>query len=332
MSRGITLIVPTYNEEHFIERCLESVIDDPHTEVLVIDGGSTDRTREVVRSLQTRFPGLSLVDNPKRTAACAMNIGVARATGDYLLRLDAHSVYPVGYVRRLVEALEEHAADVSGGVWIPKARNGNAFGRAVAASLVNPWVMGATDFRVGGGEVRQVDTVPFGCWRTERLRLAGGYNEQLHRSQDYDLAQRLRQQGAKIILVPDVRIEYQARSGFVENIRYNFWNGFWVGYPLIAHRVRFARRHLVAAAACLVGLLLLGAVAASASWWPLALAAPYLILLLMSALASSRDGVAVALQLPLITLGTHVLYGFGTLYGLVKGAGYRVWRRPSRPV
>jgi glycosyltransferase involved in cell wall biosynthesis len=327
----VTLIVPTYNEEGFIEDCLDSAVADPLTEVLVVDGGSTDATREIVRRMMGRLPGLRLLDNPRKTAACAMNIGIAHASGEFIVRLDAHSVYPPGYVRRLVSALREHDANVAGGVWIPRARKPTLFGRAIAASITNPWVMGNTGYRVGGGDVRVVDTVPFGCWNADTLRKAGGYNEALHRSQDYDLSQRLKKMGAKIILVPDVLIEYQARSGVWENIRYNFWNGYWVGYPMVASGVRFAARHLVAALACVLGVLLLATCWTLSSPWPMLLAAPYLIVLVLSGVAALREGVSVALFLPLITMATHVLYGFGTIYGLLVGARVRLQRRRQAP-
>jgi succinoglycan biosynthesis protein ExoA len=324
----VTLIVPTYNEEAFIEECLASAVEDPLTEVLVVDGGSTDATREIVRRMTGRVPGLRLLDNPRRTAACAMNIGLAHATGEFIVRLDAHSVYPPEYVRRLVSALREHNADVAGGVWVARARKPTLFGRAIAASITNRWVMGNTGYRVGGGGVRVVDTVPFGCWHVDILRGAGGYNEKLHRSQDYDLSQRLKKMGAKIILVPDVLIEYQARSGVWENVRYTFWNGYWVGFPMVGSGVRFAARHLVAAMACVLGAALLAACWLTASPWPMLVAAPYLIVLVLAGLAASREGVGVALHLPLIAMATHVLYGLGTLFGLFKGALAR-WRRPQ---
>ena len=328
-SDTVTVVVPAYNEEAFIAQCLTSVVEDPMMEVLVVDGGSTDATRAVVTALMPRFPGLRLVDNPGRTAACAMNIGLAEATGSFIVRLDAHSTYPPGYVRRLTAALREHDADVAGGVWIARARNGTVLGRAIAAAVTNPWVMGNAGYRVGGGDVRVVDTVPFGCWHAETLRRVGGYNERLHRSQDYDLSQRLKVMGAKIVLVPDVLIEYYARSGLWENIRYNFWNGYWVGHPMVASAVRFSARHLIPALACLLGVLLVAASLAVSSAWPLLLAAPYLVVLVMSGLAAVREGLVVAACLPVITAATHVLYGFGTFYGLFRGALARRERPPG---
>jgi hypothetical protein len=259
-----------------------------------------------------------------------MNIGLAAATGEILVRLDAHSVYPPGYVRRLTAALRDHGADVSGGVCVARARTGTVLGRAIAAAVSNRWVMGNAGYRVGGGDVRVVDTVPFGCWHAETLRRVGGYNEELLRSQDYDLSQRLKKAGARIVLIPNVVIEYYARSGLWENIRYNFYNGYWIGYPMVSAGVRFSARHLVPGAACLLGGLLVAASVVMSSAWPLLLAAPYLIVLVMSGLASAREGLAVAACLPPITVATHVLYGSGTLYGFLKGGLGRLQRRSRR--
>jgi glycosyltransferase involved in cell wall biosynthesis len=321
---GITVIVPTYNEADFIEDCLSSMMDDLVTEVLVVDGGSSDGTREIVKGLTVRYPSLRLLDNPRRTTASAMNIGLETATGDVIVRLDAHSLYPPGYIARLTGVLQEHEADVTGGVWDAVPRKATVFGRAIAASLVNKWVMGNAGFRVGGGEVRAVDTVPFGCWRADTLRRAGGYNEDLARSQDYDLVQRLRSMGAKILLVPDVTIKYKARSGVWENVKYTFWNGYWVGHPVAAWGVKFSTRHLVPAGACLAGAALLGVCAVLASPWPLMLASPYGIVLLAAAVEARDRPAPVVALMPLVAAGTHVLYGLGTLWGLVKGVLARV--------
>jgi glycosyltransferase involved in cell wall biosynthesis len=324
-----TVIVPTYNEERFIEQCLLSVVEDPGMQVLVVDGGSTDATRDRIRTLMPRLPGLRLIDNPRRTAASAMNLGLTHATGEVIVRLDAHSVYPDGYLRRLIAALEQYGADVCGGTWVTEARRPTAFGRAVAASLTNRWVMGNGDYRNGGGEVRVVDTVPFGCWRAGTLREAGGYNEELIRSQDYDLSRRLGARGARIVLLPDVVIRYQARSGVGENIRYTFFNGYWVGYPLVASGVSFAARHLAPATACLGGLVLLATTALTAEPMLLWLAAPYLMVPVLAAVEAAAAGPAVVLLLPVITAATHVLYGFGTLYGMVRGVLARLRRRAA---
>lgn len=328
-SPDITVVIPTLNEEGYIRECLHSALAceaDRILEVLVFDGGSCDRTRDEVRDYGRVDARVRLVENPRRTAAAALNLGLKVARGKYFVRLDAHSVYPRGYLIRLVDALDEYDADVSGGAIRAVPREPSLLGRAIASSLGNPFVVGNSEFRVGGGPPRLVDTVPFGCWRTEMLRDAGGYNEALVRSQDYELAGRLRARGARTVLLPDVVITYRSRSRLIENMKYNFWNGYWVGFPAVAMRVPFAPRHFAPGSAVLLGVAAVGA-STQLSGWLAVLLVPYAGLLAMSVLAMRGKGPLVAfLQAP-IAFATHMMYGAGELWGGLIG----VFRR-FRPV
>jgi succinoglycan biosynthesis protein ExoA len=326
-SPKVSAIMPAYNEAAFIEEAIDSAMDGIVTEMLVVDGGSTDGTRENVTRLMDRHPAVRLIHNPRRTAASAMNTGLQHAVGDTIVRLDAHSVYPPGYVARLVGVLQENHADVTGGVWKAVPRRSTPFGRAVAAGIGNKWVLGSAGYRVGGGVIRPVDTVPFGCWRAETLRRAGGFNEAFVRSQDYELSERLRRVGATILLVPDVVIEYQARSGVWENAKHQFSNGYWVGHPLTAWGTRFRSRHLAPAGACLGAVGLLATCLIRASWSPLALAAPYGIVILMAAREAARsEQPSVVAMIPFVALSTHISYGCGTLWGALCGGLARLRR------
>lgn len=329
-SPTVSVIMPTYNEAAFVEDAVASVMDDAISEMLVVDGGSTDGTREIVAGMLSRYPRLRLVDNPRRVAASAMNIGLAQATGELIVRLDAHAVYPRGYVARLAAVLAQHEADVTGGMCVAVPRRGSVLGRSFAATMGNKWVMGGAAYKVGGGDVRPVDTVPFGCWRADTLRRAGGFNEELLRSQDFELSQRLRSMGATILLVPDVVIQYMARSGIRENARHNFSNGFWVGYPWAALGLRFSARHLLPGGACLGGVALVAASVVRRSPRPMALALPYLAVLSLAARQAADQGPAVVAVTPLVTAGIHVSYGLGTLWGLVRGGIARIRRRSVR--
>lgn len=322
----LSLIIPALNEEQHIADCIRSVVTDDVTEIFVVDGGSTDRTRTIVQSLREEFPALSLVDNSEgRTAASGMNLGLARATGDVIVRLDAHATYGDNYLSKLVTALETYQAHVTGGVFLPKPQTNSVFGRAVAASLVGRWVMGGAGFRSGGAEGLEVDTVPFGCYRASILQAVGGFNQSLRRSQDFDLYERIRKAGGKIVLVPSAEIEYRARSGIWENVKYNFWNGYWIGFPRVTTGTRFSARHFVPFIALLLFLLLLGIGAATGTWLPLMLAFGAYIIVLGAATWEARQyGPTVAALIPLVTCGTHGLYAAGTAAGIVSGVLHRI--------
>src|SRR6202022_4065168 len=167
---SVSVILPTLNERATIVDCLQSILGQDYRairEVLVVDGGSTDGTRELV----ARFPPpVRMVDNPRITAAAAMNVGIAQATGDIICRADAHSLYARSYVRRCVDVLEETAAANVGGRMNPVGTT--SFGRAVAAVTTSPLGVGPGRFHYGQAR-REVDTVYLGCWRPDELRPLG---------------------------------------------------------------------------------------------------------------------------------------------------------------
>ena len=111
----LSVIIPIYNEEKYIELCMDSVLaqDFPHErlEVLLVDGMSTDRTRLLLAPYIDRYPFVRLLDNPGRTAPKAMNIGIRAAKGDILMRLDAHVLYERNYFAVLTQALGRLRAD-----------------------------------------------------------------------------------------------------------------------------------------------------------------------------------------------------------------------------
>src|SRR2546423_1762943 len=115
MTDRISVILPCRNEERFIGPCLDSFLDTAwpkdRLELLVVDGMSNDRTRDIVGHYARKHPWIRLVDNPKRIVPTALNLGIKAATGDIIVRMDAHVVYPPEYLTKLVAALESSGAD-----------------------------------------------------------------------------------------------------------------------------------------------------------------------------------------------------------------------------
>ncbi|MCU1447964.1 MAG: glycosyl transferase, partial [Acidimicrobiales bacterium] len=178
-------------------------------EILVIDGGSTDGTREIV--IAEGHP-VRLVDNPRVTAAAAMNVGIGEAKGDVICRADAHTIYGADYIRRCVDALTETEADNVGGPMRPVGTT--SFGRAVAAVTSSVFGVGPARFHYGTAERADVDTVYLGCWLRQTLEDIGGYDEsQLQwAAEDQELNFRIRQRGGRVVLDPTIRSWYFPRE------------------------------------------------------------------------------------------------------------------------
>lgn len=207
---AVTVVLPTYQEREHIRDCLDSLLAQDYpgpVEVIVVDGGSTDGTRTVV----TDERGVRLVDNPRVTAAAAMNVGLAEMAGEILVRADAHSLYAPDYVRRNVEVLEETEAACVGGPMRPIGTT--VFGRAVAAVTQSPFGVGPGRFHYEDQRTT-VETVYLGCWRRSTLLDADGWDETglQWAAEDQELAYRIRQRGGQIVLDGSIRSFYFPRE------------------------------------------------------------------------------------------------------------------------
>ena len=206
----VSIVLPTLNERTYIVDCLRSLERQTYgavTEILVVDGGSTDGTRDIVE----RHGGVvQLVDNPRVTAAAALNIGIDVATGEVVCRADAHTIYADDYVERCVDVLEDTGADNVGGCMTPIGTT--SFGRAVAAVTSSPLGIGPGKFHFGA-EREEVDTVYLGCWRRETIAALRFDEEHLQwGAEDDELNLRISQGGGRIVLDPTIRSSYFPRD------------------------------------------------------------------------------------------------------------------------
>lgn len=214
----VSVICPIFNEEKYIEKCVQSVIDSDfpkdEMELLLIDGGSVDRTKEIIQNFSNKYNWIKFLNNPERIVPCALNIGIKQAQGEYIIRIDAHANYPVDYFSVLIRKIEEYNCENVGGVVITLPVDPSAKSTAIALALSSSFGMGNSYFRIGAAEDRQVDTVPFGCFRREIFEKIGYFDEELVRNQDDEFNGRIIKNGGKIYLVPTLAISYMARSTF----------------------------------------------------------------------------------------------------------------------
>ena len=180
-------------------------------ELVAVDGGSRDGTPAIMASWSERLPHLSVVSAPegRRHLTGSLMLGAEKATGEIVIRADAHTVYAADYLRRNVEALLETGADLVGGPMRPEGSD--PFGRAVASVMVNPWVVGPAPYRRVLRR-RRADTVYLGAIQRSRLLEMGLRRFPSGVAEDADLAYRIRQQGGEVVLDPTIRSRYRPRS------------------------------------------------------------------------------------------------------------------------
>jgi len=225
----LSIVIPVYNEEKYIRDCLESVVNfesEESFEVFLVDGGSTDNTTKIIKEYQEKYPFVKLLHNPKRIVPVAMNIGIKEATGKYIVRLDAHSKFYKDYIKKLICFHNKLDADNLGGIVITEVKNKTNVSNAIKNVLSDKLGVGSA-FRTGVKKIKEVDTVPFGCYRREVFDKIGLYDERLVRNQDIELNKRLKKNGGKIYIVPDIKCIYYARETFKDLAKNNFENGKW---------------------------------------------------------------------------------------------------------
>ena len=306
---SISVIVPARNAEATITATLDSVLSQEYAgplEVLVADGSDTPATSEMVRRL---YPTVRLVPNPERTTGFGIDEACRAATGEIILRCDAHSVLPPGYVRRAVETLRRTGAANVGGRQQPVGTT--FFERAVALAMTTPLGAGGARYRLGGVE-GPVETVFLGAFRRDAIDKAGGFDPTLIRNQDYELNWRLRAGGETVWFDPGLLAAYRPR-GTLRDLAWQYFDyGRWKRVVLQRHPASLLPRHL----AC--PLLLLGLAAsavlalAGASWAAAALPLAYLLILAAGSLAVGiRRRSCAAFLLPMVLATMHVSWGIG---------------------
>ncbi|MBI4559880.1 MAG: glycosyltransferase family 2 protein [Candidatus Hydrogenedentes bacterium] len=318
MAIHVSIIIPAYNEQAFIRRCLDSLIGNDFRkdalEILVFDGKSTDGTFGIVEEYTQKYPFIKLFTNPDRVSVKALNQGIRQAQGEILMRCDTHCEYPPIYVRELVGPLERGEADNVGGTIETLPSNDTPSGVAIAAALNHPFGVGLS-FRTRkfGRTPVEVDTVPFGSWKKTTFEKVGLYDEQFVRAQDFDHNIRLRKAGGKILLLPHVVTKYFARNTLKKLARMAYQYGYAKTQIIKKHRLLGNKRQIFPALFVL-GLPLTLLVPGLA--WGYAL---YLCVALLVGLwiGVKNRSIPVAVIVPAAFFVMHTWYGVGYLKGLV---------------
>jgi glycosyltransferase involved in cell wall biosynthesis len=311
------------DERDHIGRCLRSLVNQDYPrdryEIMVIDGASTDGSREQVEAMRDDLPNLRVVENRGKYTARGLNIGLAFARGDIIVRVDAHAAVAPDFLRESAAALGRTGADVVGGP-IETLGEGSA-GEAVALAVSSPFGVGNAAFRFSQRE-QWTDTVAFPAYRRDVFDRIGPFAE-IEGGEDDELHYRLRDAGGRILLTPAIRSTYFARRSNWELARQYFGYGQAKVVVLSRHPRQTRLRQLVPAAFVLA---LLASSAAAAFGGLLLL--PLIALVGAYALASLTASVITArangwrqlLRLPLAFACMHLAYGLGFLVGLLRRA------------
>ncbi|MDY6836578.1 MAG: glycosyltransferase family 2 protein [Thermodesulfobacteriota bacterium] len=316
----VSIIIPMRNEEAYIGTCLQSVVEQDYPvtllEVLIVDGMSEDSSRNIVQSFSNNCPYIRLLENAEKATTCALNIGIREATGDIIIRVDAHCLIEPDYVRSCVRELGNTDADNVGG---PMRPIGKSFvQKAIALAMSHPFGVGGGRFHYSEKEMF-VDTVYLGAYRREVFERIGLYDEEAHYSEDDELNYRITRSGGRILLSPRIRSHYYPRTSLAGLWRQFFSYGMGKTRTMRKHGRPITWRQLIppffvlSLIAGFVGfladtrfaLLLFGV-----------LGSYFMLAVIAAAKIGMREGRRFFLIMPVVFAVIHASYGMGFLTGI----------------
>lgn len=331
----VSLIVVAYNAAAYLGALLADIRAQTYAgkdlEIVLIDSASTDSTRGLMEAFAAEAASYAVrvLDNPGRILACGCNVALDACRGRYLVRIDAHASIPPDFLQNNVRAMEGGRDIVGGRVAALPPRNGREVPLVMLDS--SRFAGGAAPFR-NAGTSREVDALAYALVRREVYDRVGRFDERLIRTEDNDMAYRMRQAGYRFFYSPDILSYHCARPSLRGQLRQKWQNGRWIGLSMGVQPRMFAPRHFVPLAFVLA-LALTAALALAGQ------AVPLVVLLSMYALCNAgfcvhdawkapKGRLRCVLQLPWMFLLVHLCYGAGTFCGLFGARG--VARQPKK--
>lgn len=316
----VSIVVPTRNEEKHIEKCLKSLLENdyPNKEIIVVDGMSEDKTREIVK----KFDNVKIIDNKYKITPIALNLGIKEATGKYIMIAGAHTTYSKNYISSCVKKLEEDKCDVAGGYVETLPGSNTLISKAISKVLSHPFGVGGAKYRTKKAKEEYVDTVAYGIYKKEIFEKVGLFAPQLKRNQDIEMNLRIKRAGMRILLVPEAKAYYIARSSFKDLFKNNYLNGLWVVLSTHYSRRGFSIRHVVPL--IFVLFLIIGTIfsifSTKVKFTFILILSIYLILSIFFSLKIALEEKNIKLFLPTLLSFwiLHISYGLGSLYGILK--------------
>lgn len=322
----VSLCSIAYNEQRSLNGLFRDFSEQsyPHEliEVILVDNDSTDDTYALMKEFQQTdygFADVKVLTNSKHTQAASWNEALLHATGDIIIRVDAHSKIPRHFIARNVFNINEGENIVGGGR--PNTTDGMTNWKfTLLAAEESLFGSSVADYRRPPAQKEYHDSLFHAAYRREVFATVGGFNEDLGRTEDNELHYRMRQAGYKFCCCPEIVSYQHTRNTLKKMMKQKYGNGYWIGLTTgvcpkclnYFHYIPF-----VFILSVIAGLVLWG------FGQPILfaiIAAMYLMFNIVNTVGCfmMKKPNFYFLLLPFIFPLLHISYGIGTLVGLVK--------------
>ena len=320
----LSIILPVYNEAHFISEVIRSIIKSASDfldliEIIIVNNQSTDNTITIAKNiLKKEAIQYSFINNDKNNTSAGFNAGIKEANGKYIMIMGGHTLLNKTYIKILLNKLKnEIQYDCIGGKHEIIADNFNQ--EIIKTILTSGFGVGNSKFRtsnVGG----YTDTVPYGTYRKNVFEKFGLFDESYIRNQDLEYNLRLNTGGGKVYFEPSLITYYRLTKKYsITNfLKKYFHNGKWIGAKIFKND-SWSWRHTMPL------FFLLSIIFCTSAQFFSKTFSVMLVSIILSHLTIGYyfslvhvKKIKLGLVMPVFYFIFHLTYGFGTLYGIVN--------------
>ncbi len=216
----ISVIIPVYNGEKTLDKCLESVLSQTYEnyEVIVVDNNSNDKTKQIISEFQKKDRRVIYVFKPRKGRGAARNAGILNAKGDIIVTTDSDCIVPQNWLRMLISPIAEgkeeavmgfeHNADR--GFWSKNIQQAdwNHYKKNISGQYIN--LIDTKNFAIKADLIKKIM-----------------FDENLEIGEDIDLYLRLKNL-AKIRFFPEIKVEHFHKNSFLKYVKMQMDRGYWM--------------------------------------------------------------------------------------------------------
>lgn len=324
--KKVSFIVIAYNAGDKLKSLIEDIRNQTYNhrlvEIILVDSTSSDNTKDIMIEFsksQNDFIDIKVLDNPKKVLPCGWNIALKEATGDIILRVDAHSSLPKEFIEKNVKYINK-GEKIVGGHRISIIDENSPWQKVLLASERSLFGSGIAAYR-RSDEAKYVSTLAHAAYSRDVFNEVGNYDERLVRTEDNEMHYRMKEKGYKFYFNPEIVSYHHARNEFKKMCKQKYLNGYWIGLTMGVSPKCFSLYHFVPLAFVLSLIISTLLALLTSVTLPLVLLGSLytLVVLLISIIEIVKSKFMIQmLALPFILFSLHVSYGVGTLVGLIK--------------
>lgn len=208
---NVSVIVPVYNGEKYIRRCLDSIVNQTIFEkiqVIVVNDGSKDNTFSILQSYKKKYKNLVIIDVPNGGVSKARNIGIKEAAGEYITFVDADDWIDINYYEKMYEFAVCYSADiVSSGFYISDGIEDIVENCVAESVTVKSKIESIYDFLIGNLDVHCVDKL----FKSSVIK-NNEFNIELKTGEDRVFLYNAISSSEKMVVIPYVYYHYYQNS------------------------------------------------------------------------------------------------------------------------